>query len=362
MRILFIAPLPPPIHGQSLASDIFLKSIQASHKLLVVNTAKKKSKNLLYKIVRNFEVGGMFLKIIKYYPKADVIYLTISESIFGNVKDLVIYLLCFNKLSQMTIHLHGGAGMIEIMKDKNSWLARINGFFIRKMKNVIILGSSHLPVFQDVIQSSSIHIVPNFAEDYLFLEEQEILFKFNVIQQINLLFLSNLLPGKGYLELINAYLELPEPIKSRLNINFAGAFASDEFKAEFLEKIKGQENVHYHGVVKGKQKKDLFEKSHIFCLPTYYPYEGQPISILEAYASGCAVITTNHSGIKDVFTNKKNGYEVEKRSVESIREVLAQVVEEPEILKVIALFNHRVAQEKYRTSIYTGSLKRIIQL
>jgi glycosyltransferase involved in cell wall biosynthesis len=63
----------------------------------------------------------------------------------------------------------------------------------------------------------------------------------------------------------------------------------------------------YHGdssaciIVDGPGKKNLFSEAHIFCLPTYYPYEGQPIAILEAFASGCVVITTNHSGISDFF-------------------------------------------------------------
>jgi len=52
-------------------------------------------------------------------------------------------------------------------------------------------------------------------------------------------------------------------------------------------------------------------RNYIFCLPTYYPNEGQPISILEAMANGCAIVTTDHGGIKDVVT-KENGIFVGK--------------------------------------------------
>ena len=70
----------------------------------------------------------------------------------------------------------------------------------------------------------------------------------------------------------------------------------------------------------GEKKRRLFAEAHVFCLPTYYSYyEGQPISILEAYASGCVVITTDHGGICDIFKDKINGFRVEKRSCLSIK-------------------------------------------
>ena len=41
----------------------------------------------------------------------------------------------------------------------------------------------------------------------------------------------------------------------------------------------------YYGIVGGEQKRELLKKCYIFALPTRYPNEGQPISILEAIDS-----------------------------------------------------------------------------
>lgn len=43
-----------------------------------------------------------------------------------------------------------------------------------------------------------------------------------------------------------------------------------------------------------------------FALPTRYPNEGQPISILEAMGNGMFIITTDHAGIPDIV-DTENG-------------------------------------------------------
>jgi glycosyltransferase involved in cell wall biosynthesis len=99
-----------------------------------------------------------------------------------------------------------------------------------------------------------------------------------------------------------------------------------------LNKIADNEELKYLGkFIDGVEKRKLYCESHIFCLPTYYPFEGQPISILEGYATGCAVITSNHSGIPFIFKDEKNGFMVEKKSVSSLTESLRKAILEKKI-------------------------------
>jgi glycosyltransferase involved in cell wall biosynthesis len=169
-----------------------------------------------------------------------------------------------------------------------------------------------------------------------------------------------LLPGKGYDELADAYIGLDENLKKQVKIIYVGGFESDESEKEFLDKIKNQNNISYIGkFIDGENKRELYSKSHVFCLPTYYPYEGQPISILEAYATGCVVITSNHSGIPFVFSDEINGFMVKKKSILSIQEAIKRVVEQKENLENIALHNKGEAMQKYRTSIYQGAILNV---
>lgn len=363
MKILFIAPIPPPTNGQSLASEVLYKKVKLNNKVALVDMAKKKRPtNIWHQIQRSYEVMNFFIQVLLKKRNAQLVYFTISESIAGNIKDIFIYIICFGKLKHTFIHMLGGAGMNTIL-EKKGVLYTLNKFFVSRVRGVIVEGKNQERTFSQLIGNEKIHVVPNFAEDFLFVSEQEVIGKFEEKEPLKILFLSNLIFGKGYNELADAFLSLDDSIKQKIQIHFVGGFQSDDHRNAFFKKIEGQKGLIYYGkFASGEKKKALYMDSHIFCLPTYYPYEGQPISILEAYATGCAVITTYHSGIPEVFADGINGFVVEKKSVDSLRETLEKMVRKSDDLLAIALTNRNVAYNKYRTSIYCSTVTKILDL
>ncbi len=357
MKILFIAPIPPPIDGQSKASKVLLdKLLQDKHHVDIVNLSKKNLKNGNASFGRIFEILKILIKVWQKRNNNDVIYLSSAESFLGNIRDLLIYCICYKNCNKIFIHMLGGTGMKEILSG-NGIQQKINQFFIGKIGGVIVEGRVNFEIFSKVIQKNRIHIVPNFAEDFLFVDDDEIKTKFSSVSSIQILFLSNLIPGKGYNELVDGYIALNESSKAQVNIVFVGGFESLESETEFLEKIRKYDRLNYIGkFIDGEMKRELYLKSHVFCLPTYYPFEGQPISILEAYATGCIVITSNHSGIPLIFKDKKNGFLVEKKSPQSIKNAIEDVLINKNRLEDIAFTNRNEALGKYRTSIYQNSI------
>lgn len=361
MSVLFLGPLPEPVTGQSLACQVFHDELVKSRRVEVVNLSKSEFKQGISSFRRILEVLGMIIRIWRRRNACDVIYLTISESVAGNVKDLLIYLVCFRRLSRMAIHLHGGAGMREIMLGRRGRVLRnLNRFFLRRLGAVIVLGQRHVGIFADTVSRERIHIVPNFAQDHLFADMALIDRKFARVPPLRILFLSNLLPGKGHEELVDGFLALDDSGRAAVQIDFAGGFEAEDQKAAFLGRIRGHAQLRYHGTVHGATKQRLFSEAHVFCLPTYYPYEGQPISILEAYASGCAVITTDHSGIFDIFEPNVNGYQVAKASATALRAAIERAIAEPDRLHAMARANCEMARERYRTSRHTRELVGIM--
>lgn len=358
MQLLFIAPLPPPITGHSIVSKVLLDDLVDKNDIAIVNLSKDSFKEGIDGIKRIFQVVRIIKDVWIKKRKGNVIYLTISESFAGNVKDLFIYLVCFRSLSLMYIHLHGGTIKRELW-DRYPALALINKFFLKRIAGAIITGKSHLPIFERILPPQKIHIVPNFAQDYLFVSEDIIELKFLQMQPLRILYMSNLIPKKGYVELADAFLSMEDELKSRVQIDFAGGFESDEKKQSFVDKFKDFKQVTYHGIVDNAEKQNLFSKAHIFCLPTSY-LEGQPISILEAYASGCVVLTTAQSGIQDIFQDTINGFEI-LPSAESIKKTVLKILVKNQGLNKIALANRQTAYKKYRTSIYNTSLTSILK-
>jgi glycosyltransferase involved in cell wall biosynthesis len=89
--------------------------------------------------------------------------------------------------------------------------------------------------------------------------------------------------------------------------------------------------------------------------------EGQPISILEAMATGNLVLTTMHAGIPDIFQDGVNGYYVEKRSHTSIINKLIYIQNSLEGQKSIAQNNYQSAQNNYKMAKFIAGINRVLE-
>jgi glycosyltransferase involved in cell wall biosynthesis len=74
----------------------------------------------------------------------------------------------------------------------------------------------------------------------------------------------------------------------------------------------------------------VFSQAQIVCLPTYYG-EGLPKSLLEAGASGCAIVTTDIPGCREIVHHGVTGWLVPTRDVEALANALQQAIEQPEL-------------------------------
>ena len=148
---------------------------------------------------------------------------------------------------------------------------------------------------------------------------------------LRLLFLSNLIQLKGYYDALEAVAILCSKTSMPLEAVFAGSFQPnpgdktmtppEKARALFLERIETSglsDVVCYMGAVTGEAKWRLFETNDFFLLPTHFQ-EGQPISIIEAMAHGCIVITTKFRSAPDLVIDGKTGVLVDHGQPEQIR-------------------------------------------
>lgn len=360
IRILFVGPVSPPVTGQSLACDVLIEALEPVYDIELVNLAHDRLDNSRVRFGHVLSVLGKVRRVRRGVKNADIIYYTGAESIGGNLKDVLIYIACLGKLPRVIMHLHGGAGMRRLMRGKTGFFRALNRPFLSRLGAVVVLGERLRDVFRDAVPDDKLEVVANFSEDEFFTTPEAISAKFADSATIRMLFLSNMLPGKGHIEIVEAYGQLTMAERDRLVIDFAGCFDSETAQAAFLYSIRSFRNLQYRGVVRGAHKKALLNDAHIFALPTYYPYEGQPISILEAFASGCAVVTTDHSGIFDTFTDGMNGIAVDKQSAPSLAAAFRRIIADPQALALVATANLAHAKARFTTDRYTKDLLAII--
>src|SRR5207244_12499389 len=99
-------------------------------------------------------------------------------------------------------------------------------------------------------------------------------------------------------------------------------------KAEF-DRLMAQpeyaEFIEYAGFVSGERKERLFKEADLFCFPTYYENENQPVNLIEAMAFGLPILTTRWRSIPEWFPANYSGL-VEIRSPEQIGEALLELL------------------------------------
>ena len=73
---------------------------------------------------------------------------------------------------------------------------------------------------------------------------------------------------------------------------------------------------------------ELLRNASIFCLPTYYR-EGMPRVLIQAAAAGCAIVTTDVPGCREVVVDGVNGYLVAPRDATALAKALGSLLQDP---------------------------------
>lgn len=273
-KICIIAQFPPPIHGLSKAVDTLYKSEEL----------RKQFDFVKVDITNNKSFFSNYHAISK--TKADLFYFTISQSIGGNLRDLLILRLLRKQGKKCMIHLHGGYFRNLYDHDMNPLQKKWNSKALKGLNGAIVLGDSLKYIFEGLVDESKIYVVPNCVDDEFLLSDSGMQKKNSYFDDCyHILYLSNFIRSKGFDIVLRMAKEYKlNPGSKKLHFDFAGKFFEDkeqEFFKSFVKENELDDIVTYHGVVSGDKKRDLLKNSTFFILPTNYPREGQPISILE---------------------------------------------------------------------------------
>ena len=107
----------------------------------------------------------------------------------------------------------------------------------------------------------------------------------------------------------------------------------------------------------GSAKISRYGAADIFVLPSYS--EGMPMVILEAMASGLAIIATRVGGIPDMISDPVSGLIVEPRSPAELGEALRRLVDDPHLRFKLGTKAREVARTRFDTNIVAPSFFRL---
>jgi glycosyltransferase involved in cell wall biosynthesis len=354
-KILIIGSFPPPISGVSLANKVITLGLK-KEKGWEVDIINSEHSITITAVHGNINIQKFhFFKTYLYLYKvlfSKIIYITIGQSFFGVIKYAPFILLSKILRKKLVFHLHGGHlldeyNLLKGLKKKAFY------FFVSKMDYGIVLSKSLRKNFSEFINPSKIFELPNFYESELKLTEQEIL-NLKDYSEIRIIFLSNLIEEKGINLLLEAIIQLYDK-GINIKIKVAGNLVSNNDLSNYF----GKYGIEYVGVVNDKAKKDFLLWGNVFCLPTFYRMEGQPISIIEAMATGNLIVTTKHAGIQDICSSD-NALFCNKNNLRDLLSTIEYLSNNTAEIKAKGLYNYSYAKDLFSEENFIDNANKIL--
>jgi glycosyltransferase involved in cell wall biosynthesis len=123
------------------------------------------------------------------------------------------------------------------------------------------------------------------------------------------LFLANGLREKGLFAAMQGVVAANRTLASErrdlhMQLIFAGNFMTEEERGEFDRLMQQPEYgaaVRPLGFVSGAEKSRILREADVFCFPTQYLGENQPVSLIEAMAFGVPIVTTRWRSLPEML-------------------------------------------------------------
>ncbi|MDG1697387.1 MAG: glycosyltransferase family 4 protein [Polaribacter sp.] len=327
-RIIFIGNYPPPFSGQSIAFKTLVDGYgNQFNDYCVINTIEKPNKRDSFSRILDYVSVIFKLLFLLIFKKTEIVYHIVSSHKKGFIRDFVVINL--SSLFGKKIILHSHNGNYDQFYDLSSKRMQKSIFkTINKASTIVLLSEKLRNTFYFIKNKDKFVFVNNGLPI-----DRPINLKKSKENKFSILYLSNLIESKGYLDVIESVILLKKMnLLSKFHFHFAGDFMLNnsqdksytsikEAKNLFFNLIKDNDltnNVSYHGIIQGEKKNNLLQNADVFLLPTYYNVEAQPLTIIEALAYGCAIFSTNYRGIPEMLINDYNGKFIESKSPYSI--------------------------------------------
>lgn len=289
---------------------------------------------------------SVFIKIYKLLKdiSPDIAhFVTIKPVLYGGIASR------FLKLNKKVFSI-SGLGFIFINQGLKASVVRN---VVKLMYKVALKGkNSHVivqnPDDKKIVNSlvkQSIYLIRGSGVDlnkYKYKEE-------NNTENIKISMACRLLKDKGVFE----YIEAAKIIKQNLaNVNFE-LFGDIDIDNPASLTLKDIENIKSDGVVKvygfSDDIAEVFRNSNIVVLPSYR--EGLPKVLIEAAASGRAIVTTDVTGCKDAIEVNKTGLLCKVKDAKSLAENIEILIKDKELRKRMGKEGRLLAQKEFDINI-----------
>lgn len=420
MKILFIAPLPPPVHGSAMVSQYIKESrvVNEAFDCDFVNLSTSRSmeeigkggiKKLFRFVAAYFEV---LWKLITH--RYSLCYLAITCHGMGFLKDAPFVLLCKLFGRKVVLHQHNKGMSRDVERWPYRWLMPLvyrnttvmllswhlyeDISAVVKREQVVVCANGVPPLdngqqstdnegfgLTQKSQNTQKNIVSQDKQSTLDENSQnlqvaspllasgvgrhrEAQFSSSLSSSLEpsvprLLFLSNLIESKGIYVLLEACRMLKEEGVA-FHCDYVGGesklISGEAFRSAIAER-RLTDCVTYHGPQYGAAKDRFFREADIFVFPTFYDNECFPLVLVEAMQHRLPVISTMEGGIPDIVTDGVNGFVCPQRDVQALAEALRKLIAEPQMRVAMGQRGYELYRERMTLEVFEKRFTEILK-
>jgi len=360
-NILFVIQLPPPVHGASIMNELTKKSamINSKYNCTYINLSPARDLQDIGKnsISKYFKILGIYKDVFTklLINKIDVVYVTLSVTKIGFIKDSIIVLLGKLFRKKIIIHLHGKGIKNDYIK--STYLFK--KYYEYVYSNTYVIHLSNCLTY-DTEQFSTVKnrfVLPNAIENVNVTK-----FKKKKTDKLQFLYLSNMIETKGVLVLVEAITKLRE-YHNNFIVTFVGKFSNENFREIFEQKIAVhhlEEIVNYIGPLYGHDKYQVYKNSDIFLFPTYSK-ETFGIVNLEAMQFSLPVISTKVGAIPDIIEDNLTGFLVDEKDATALAQKMEIFILNPSLGEKMGAKGREKYLKKYTIERFENNLINILK-
>ena len=319
-RLIVIGPLPPPLHGVTVSTQLVLQNRylhDAFHVEHLDTSDHRSGENIGTWDPVNVALGiASVAKLITKTMRArGTVYLPLSQSHAALVRDTLLIRIASLSGWRVAAHLRGSE--LRPLYHKSHPLFRwwLRSVF-RRLDSLAVMGLSIVDSIDGLVPTERVTVVPNGTPDI------------GVGSGGNgtvVLFLSNLRRRKGVVESVRAALLVLE-LRPDVRLSFAGEWESLKFEAEVKEIARpAGERIEFVPAATSRQKISLLHAASVLLFPPVEP-EGHPRVVLEALAAGVPVVTTDRGAIRETVVDGESGFVLDHPTPAKLAERILRII------------------------------------
>ena len=354
MKLLVFAHTPPPHHGQSYMVQLMLgcfggdhrqatrpaSGSAAAHGLECYHVNSRVSREL--EDIGDFRVSKVFL-LLGYclqavwcrfrYGVTTFYYVPAPGKRSALYRDWLVMLLCRPFFPRVILHWHA-AGLANWLETASPM--RTRSITYQRMRHVelsIVLSEYNradaeklMPRRVRVVNNGIPDPCPDFTRSVLPRREARARARRKIAagqapdaadlrqsggdpRVFNILYLAHCTEEKGLFDTLHGVIAANNQLRAAasplsLHLQVAGSFVLPAERAEFDRLVLaagGPAAVTYLGFVHDETKNRAFVEADLFCFPSFYQNENQPVNLIEAMAFGLPILTTRWRSIPELF-------------------------------------------------------------